>query len=112
VEWIPDPQDPDDEWPMLLRRNDEALLKTYNEFWDKVWWNRHQAWRARVEAGEQLSDVDRELYERAEEKAAEIAEQYGRDELVLDEFEWGMLNGRMSALAWVLGSEWNGSLDT
>ena len=43
---------------------------------------------------------------------ARLEEEYGKDELwPIDSYEYGMLEGKLSALRWVLGSEWD-FLDT
>jgi hypothetical protein len=47
---------------------------------------------------------------RAKAAAQRVREKY-EDTGPWSDFEWGMLNGKLSALRWVLGEEWD-MLDT
>jgi len=52
------------------------------------------------------------VWKGAELAAKRVEEKYGLDELgPWDDFEWGMLNGKLSAIRWMLGDEWD-MLDT
>ena len=96
VEWI---EEDGEVWPMILRRNDNDILVEYNELWDKIWYIRNLI-RIEREGGE-ISDA----MKRVEEK-------YGKENLGWDDVEWGIMQGKMAALAWVMGSDWDSAFDT
>ena len=91
-------------------RSKEKILEAEEEYFDKIWYNRHLSLTREIKLG--LSTVDDEIWRRALEARKRIEEKYGKENLLpCNEFEWGMMNGKLSALRWILGSEWD-FLDT
>lgn len=91
----------------------------------QVWYNRHMVRREALEDGRlrliPQSEFDSTRYdpgtivegiwEGALKAAARVEEELEGDVGPWDDFEWGMVNGKLSALRWVLGDEWD-MLDT
>jgi len=90
-------------------RPESEVLEAESKFFDLVWHERHQMIRTRdIEAEKEWEPG---LLETAEKAAAEVRERYGGEVGPYDDFEWGMVSGKLSALRWVLGEEWD-FLDT
>jgi hypothetical protein len=99
------------EWEQPPRTLTE-IVEAIDELFDKVWWNRHQNWLYRIESGEEpLTEGPESILATAKAAARRIEEKYGEENLGWDDFDWGMLNGKLSALRWVLGDDWD-MLDT
>ncbi len=91
-------------------RSIEEIVEATEEFCDKIWFDRHLSLRYRVEM--EIETVNPEIWKGALNSAQKVIEKYGEDNLgPYSDFEWGMLNGKLSALRWVLGDEWD-MLDT
>jgi hypothetical protein len=113
------------EWVEEPRRLSE-ILEAIDEFTTKVWYNRHQVLREQIEEGitkiveketfpikdHKTRPIQRDIWEGALKAAAEVEKRLGLENLgPWSDFEWGMINGKLSALRWVLGDEWD-MLDT
>lgn len=90
-------------------QTEEAISAALDEFYEKVWYVRHKRFMRRLEQGQEACDP--EILKTAKAAAKRIRAKYGEKNLSFDDFEWGMLNGKLSALRWVLGNEWD-MLDT
>ncbi len=114
VEWLPDEENPGKEWPMILRRNDKAILEAEGEgeFFDVIWYDRKLVLLQNLKEGPNTIDSETQKVMLAGIRSVE--KKYGKRKLrnyYHNDFEWEMLNGKLSALRWVLGSEWD-FLDT
>jgi len=80
------------------------IRKAENEFNDKIWYGRKP---------QDMNEVswEPEVKRTVKRSMREMEKKYGKKNLLVNDFEWGMFNGKLSALRWVLGDEWD-MLDT
>ena len=108
-------------------RNLSEILKAMDILAQQIWYNRHMNRVYLVKNGK-IKIVDRTTWEKGKRdnqnmiydkiwkgalKAARTTEKrIGRENLgPWNDFEWGMLNGKLSAIRWMLGDDWD-MLDT
>ena len=99
--------DEDEEWDEFFEepRSMDEIANMVNEFCEKVWFDRHLSLRYKVENG--LETVDPQIWAGALKSAERVIQQYGEENLgPYSDFEWGMLNGKLSALRGVMGEDW------
>jgi len=88
------------------------ILKAEEEFCDVIWYDRKLMLQRKLKEGTETIDPEIKKGMLASMRKAEA--KYGKKKLrnyYKDDFEWGMLNGKLSALRWVLGDDWD-MLDT
>jgi hypothetical protein len=91
-------------------RSKEEIENALAECFDKVWYSRHcgLVLAGKFEGNEIPADIKRGAFEAAKR----IEDKYSIEELnSMSDFEWGMLCGKLSALRWMLGDDWD-NLDT
>ncbi|MET9342684.1 restriction endonuclease [Nonomuraea sp. NPDC003804] len=91
-------------------RTESEIIQAEQEFFDRIWYDRSMSSQDyRTARGEDLSEDIRQGMLRNRRR---VEETYGRESLgPYSDFEWGMINGKLSALRWVMGDDWD-FLDT
>ena len=91
-----------------MRKKDE-IFDAEEEFFERIWFGRN----AKTILNEDGEKIFVPRHENGNGGMIELLlERYGEENLVPeDDFEWRVWNGKLSALRWILGEEWD-FLDT
>ena len=108
----------------LEARGLSQLLEVEQELEQKIWYNRHAIRAEKIKNGSVKiierdeytirlanSTIVREIWEGALQSAEKIENKFGKENLEFDDFDWGFINGKLSAIRFALGEEWD-LLDT
>lgn len=108
-------------------RSLSELLEAHEVLWRQVWHNRHKYREWMIEKGK-IKIVQRHVWEKGKRDnqnqiiddiwrgalraAKKVERELGKGRFgPWTDFEWGMINGKLSAVRWALGDEWD-MLDT
>ena len=113
------------EFTMEPRKASEISDAT-KELTNRVWYDRHMVAQYKIQTGrtkiipakdfgpQHYRDsahnrlVVDDVWAGARKAAQRMENKYGKDNLgPYSKFDWGMINGKLSALRWVLGDEWD-----
>ena len=113
--WLFEPSDQE-------ARSLEEISEAIDELITKIWYDRHRVSRQKIARGaervvDRLPDVpwtqrknliQRDIWEGAMKSAEKVEKRFDNENLgPWSKFEWGMMNGKVSALRWVLGEDWD-----
>lgn len=89
-------------------RSEKTIIKAEHELFDRIWYYRRLV---RIHNGKLKGEsIDR--FDIGKEPAKRLKKKYGPSiGRILSDFDWGYMQGKFSAIRWVLGDEWD-FLDT
>jgi hypothetical protein len=115
--------DHDSEFNFLQQpRRLSEILEAEHLLFRQIWYNRHWNLRSKIKDGQHQVVPEAEysrkpylphqtldtVWARALAAAKKTEDEVGVENLgPWDDFEWGMINGKLSALRWILGDEWD-----
>jgi len=113
----------ENDWDFEFRSFSE-ILEIEKELEQKIWYNRHKYREHLIKTGKvklidrnefdiktSQGNIVKDIWQGALESAKKVEDIYGEENLSFDDFNWGMINGKLSALRWVIGDDWD-NLDT
>jgi hypothetical protein len=92
-------------------RTTAEIIAAETEFFDKIWYGRKLMLDETIKAGIR-EPMTAEIADQVHAAMRAVEERYGAENVGPgDDWDWGFVHGKLSALRWVLGSEWD-FLDT
>src|SRR4051794_35323851 len=88
-------------------RTEAEILAAETEYADRIWYERKLVLLENVKRGEET--VDAGVLRDMRNAMRALEKKFGGSEHLMadSDFDWGMLNGKLSALRWVMGDDWD-----